>query len=81
MFSSRCFNLRISASRASGARGAAAEIMIRWAGLFLLAAILAGVCGFGSLPREFTDVARILFVVFVALFLMAILAGKPGGDF
>lgn len=47
--------------------------MLRWALTFLVVAIIAGVLGFGGIAAGAVDIARILFVVFIALFLIAAL--------
>lgn len=50
--------------------------MLRWALLFFLVAIIAGVFGFGGIAAAATDVARILFFVFLVLFVVALLLGR-----
>ena len=55
--------------------------MLRWAVIFLVVAIIAGVLGFGNIAGISTEIARILFVVFLVLFIIAAVAnalrGKP----
>lgn len=41
--------------------------MLRWALTFFIVAILAGALGFGGIAGAATDLARVLFLVFVAL--------------
>jgi uncharacterized membrane protein YtjA (UPF0391 family) len=50
--------------------------MLRWAILFLIVAIIAGVLGFGGIAAAATDIARLLFVVFLALFVIALIMGR-----
>jgi uncharacterized membrane protein YtjA (UPF0391 family) len=50
--------------------------MLRWAILFLIVAIIAGVFGFGGIAAAATDIARLLFVVFLVLFVIALIAGR-----
>jgi uncharacterized membrane protein YtjA (UPF0391 family) len=50
--------------------------MLRWAILFLIVAIIAGVFGFGGISAAATDIARLLFVVFLVLFVIALVAGR-----
>jgi uncharacterized membrane protein YtjA (UPF0391 family) len=50
--------------------------MLRWAILFLIVAIIAAVFGFGGIAAAATDVARLLFVVFLALFVIALVMGR-----
>jgi uncharacterized membrane protein YtjA (UPF0391 family) len=45
--------------------------MLRWALGFLLVAILAGICGFGGIAGAATDIARLLFFVFLVLFVLS----------
>jgi len=42
--------------------------MLRWAVIFLVVAIIAGVFGFGGIAGAATDIARILFFIFLILF-------------
>jgi uncharacterized membrane protein YtjA (UPF0391 family) len=49
--------------------------MLRWALLFLLVAVVAGVFGFGGISAAAVDIARILCVVFLVLFLIALVMG------
>ena len=39
--------------------------MLRWAVIFFLVAIVAGVLGFGGIAAGATEIARILFYVFL----------------
>ena len=54
--------------------------MLRWALTFLVVAIIAAVLGFGGIADFATDIARLLFFVFIILFavtaVMHILQGK-----
>jgi uncharacterized membrane protein YtjA (UPF0391 family) len=56
--------------------------MLRWAIIFLVIALVAAVFGFGGIAAFSMDAARLLFVVFIVLFviaaLMHILQGKGG---
>jgi uncharacterized membrane protein YtjA (UPF0391 family) len=49
--------------------------MLRWSLLFLLVALLAGVFGFWALEGVAMSIAKILFVVFLVLFVIALVAG------
>ena len=44
----------------------------------LIVAIIAGVFGFGGISAAATDIARLLFVVFLVLFLIALFVGRRG---
>lgn len=49
--------------------------MLRWAVIFLLVAIIAAVFGFGGIAAAATDIARILFFLFLVLFVLALVFG------
>jgi uncharacterized membrane protein YtjA (UPF0391 family) len=55
--------------------------MLRWAATFLVIAIVAAVLGFGGIAGPSMDIAKILFFVFLVLFVISLLMGKrvPGG--
>lgn len=45
--------------------------MLRWAVTFFLVAILAGVLGFGGIAGAASDIARLLFFVFIVMFVLS----------
>jgi uncharacterized membrane protein YtjA (UPF0391 family) len=49
--------------------------MLRWALGFFLVAILAAVLGFGGIAIAAAGIARILFFLFLVLFLVALVGG------
>ena len=49
--------------------------MLRWAIAFLIIALIAAVFGFGGVAAAATDVARILFLVFLVLFAISLVFG------
>lgn len=49
--------------------------MLRWAAIFFIIAIVAAVFGFGGIASGATEIAKILFYVFVAVFLVSLLFG------
>lgn len=55
--------------------------MLGWALAFLIIALIAGVLGFGGIAGASVGIAKFLFVVFVALFIIAMIAralrGRP----
>jgi uncharacterized membrane protein YtjA (UPF0391 family) len=50
--------------------------MLRWAILFLVIAIIAAIFGFGGVVAVATDAAKILFFVFLVLFVVALILGR-----
>lgn len=55
--------------------------MLGWALAFLIIALIAGVLGFGGIAGASVGIAKFLFLVFVALFIIAMIAravrGRP----
>ncbi|MDT0635722.1 DUF1328 domain-containing protein [Spectribacter hydrogenoxidans] len=47
--------------------------MLGWAITFFIVAIVAAVFGFGGIAAAATDIAKILFVVFLALFVVSVI--------
>jgi len=45
--------------------------MLRWSLTFLIVAILAGAFGFGGIAGAASDIARVLFFVFLAMFVVS----------
>lgn len=54
-------------------------IMLRWALIFLVIALVAALFGFGGLAAAATNIAQILFYVFLVLFLIALLFSLISG--
>ncbi len=51
------------------------KLMLRWTIIFLIVAVVAAVFGFGGIAGAAAGIAKILFYVFIALFLIT-LAGR-----
>ena len=49
--------------------------LLRWALLFLVIALIAAVFGFGGVAEGATDIARVLFFIFVAVFVVLLILG------
>ena len=49
--------------------------MLRWALIFLLVSPPAALLGFGSIGAAAADIAKILFFVFVVMFLVPLVVG------
>jgi uncharacterized membrane protein YtjA (UPF0391 family) len=49
--------------------------MLRWAFLFLIIGIVAGVLGFTQIAGASFAIAKLLFFVFIAIFLILLVAG------
>lgn len=49
--------------------------MLRWALLFLIIGLVAGVLGFGGIAGASFAIAKLLFFVFIAIFVILLIAG------
>jgi uncharacterized membrane protein YtjA (UPF0391 family) len=49
--------------------------MLRWAIVFLVLALIAGLMGFGLIANLSYDIAKILFFVFIVLFVLSLIFG------
>ena len=52
--------------------------MLSWAITFLIIAINASVLGFGGIAGTATGIAKILFVVFLVMFVVSFIFGRRG---
>ncbi len=52
--------------------------MLRWTLAFLIIALIAGVLGFGVIAGTAASIARVLFLVFVVLFIIGLIMGRRG---
>jgi len=50
--------------------------MLRWALILLVLALIAGIMGFGGIAATAVGIAKILFWIFIALFLLALVFGR-----
>ena len=50
--------------------------MLRWAIIFLVIAIVAAVFGFGNIAAGTAGIAKILFFIFLVLFLISVIRGR-----
>ena len=66
--------------RARGAQLLEEIVMLRYAVVFFLIAIVAAIFGFGGIAGAATDIARILFVVFLVLFIASLILGRGRGS-
>ena len=53
--------------------------MLRWILTFLIIALVAAVFGFGGIAEGAASIAKVLFYVFLVLFLISIIAGGVRG--
>lgn len=51
------------------------SVMLRWSVIFFIIAIVAAVFGFGGIAEGAASIAKILFFIFLALFIITILFG------
>ena len=54
--------------------------MLNWALSFLLVAIIAAVFGFGGIASTAVEMAKVLFFIFLVLFLISLVAGLIMGN-
>lgn len=52
--------------------------MLSWAALFLVIAIVAAIFGFGGIVTAAASIAKVLFFVFLILFLISLFTGRRG---
>ncbi len=53
--------------------------MLRWAVIFFIISIVAALFGFGGISAAAAGIAKVLFYIFLALFLLALIAGLSVG--
>ncbi len=53
--------------------------MLRWSLAFLIVSLIAAMFGFTGISAAAADIARILFFIFITLFLIALVAGLAVG--
>ncbi len=53
-------------------------VMLSWALTFLVIALIAGVLGFGVVAGTAASIAKILFFVFLVLFIIGLVMGRRG---
>src|SRR4029079_12192081 len=72
-------NIRTDESRIRGGLSDIHEFrrnaMLQWALTFLVLALLAAVFGFGGIAASFAMIGKVLFFVFLVLFLVSLLTG------
>lgn len=50
--------------------------LLRWTVVFLIIALLAGVLGFGGISADFAAIGKIIFFVFLVLFVLSFILGR-----
>lgn len=50
--------------------------MLRWSLIFFIVAIIAAIFGFGGIAGTTMGIAKILFFVFIALFILSLIFGS-----
>ncbi len=52
--------------------------MLRWSITFFIVALIAAVLGFGGIAGSAIGIAKILFYIFIVLFIVSLLFGRKG---
>ncbi|MFS0727073.1 DUF1328 domain-containing protein [Paenibacillus sp. 1P07SE] len=52
--------------------------MLRWAAIFFIIAIVAAIFGFGGIVDAAAGVAKVLFFIFLILFVVSLITGRRG---
>jgi uncharacterized membrane protein YtjA (UPF0391 family) len=55
------------------------KVMLTWALTFLVIALIAGVLGFGGVMTASAGIAKVLFFIFIVLFLISMIANAVRG--
>jgi uncharacterized membrane protein YtjA (UPF0391 family) len=63
-------------SHASQKRVSGGVLMLSWAIMFLVVALIAGILGFGFIAGTAAVIAKVLFVIFLVLFLVSFIQGR-----
>lgn len=50
--------------------------MLKWSGIFLVIALVAAVFGFGGIMESAAGIAKILFYLFLILFVISLITGR-----
>ncbi|MDC0718167.1 DUF1328 domain-containing protein [Nannocystis bainbridge] len=53
--------------------------MLRWAVVFFIISIIAAVFGFGGVANAASDIAQVLFFIFIVIFAVMLVAGLVAG--
>jgi uncharacterized membrane protein YtjA (UPF0391 family) len=77
-FRTRDGGRKSSFERASRVEAKGEGTMLNWALIFLVVALLAAALGFGGIAGAAAGFAKILFFLFLILFLVSLLMGRRG---
>jgi uncharacterized membrane protein YtjA (UPF0391 family) len=53
--------------------------MLRWAAIFLIISLVAAAFGFGGVASAAAGIAKVLFFIFIVLFVVALVMGLAAG--
>lgn len=67
---------RSECTRSRRARRSEENVMLHWAIVFFVVALLAAVFGFGGLAASAAGIAKIFFFIFLVLAVLSLLAGR-----
>ncbi len=50
--------------------------MLKWTIIFIVLALIAGVLGFGGIAESAAGIAKVLFYIFIVLFIVSLIFGR-----
>lgn len=53
--------------------------MLRWSAIFLVIAVIAAALGFGGIASDAAEIAKVLFFIFLAVFVVTLVLGLAAG--
>ena len=54
--------------------------MLRWSVVFLVIAIIAAALGYGGIASDAAEIAKVLFLVFLGIFIVTLILGLVAGQ-
>jgi uncharacterized membrane protein YtjA (UPF0391 family) len=64
-----------AATRRDGRENQGVQLMLYWALVFLVIALIAAALGFGGIASGAATIAKVLFIIFLVLFIVSLIVG------